>query len=404
MRILYISLPPYDKWGGGVPIYTYDLAKILSKLGHEIYYLYNWGSDLRLKPYFRKIAKEDITFLEIRNSPVNYTNYWDITLDVTNTKIERIFMQILKIYKTDIIHIQNIMGFPFRIIEVANSLKIPIVNSLHNYFYLCPKVELFTNGKTCSGPNKFKCTRCISIKREYFIKPKSIFKTIFPKNIVKKAQVIKNSFYKNYFNKITKFSITYKQRSNFSLDYVNKMQTRINYSKFILNKGIDINIAVSSRVKDIFSRQGYYEGNFITEHIGTRVTDFIRPIKSTRKNKQIIFGYAGPIAFHKGIHILIDAMEKIMNKNVRLEIYGPKDSQYAQKLIQKAEKDNRIILHGRYDRNNLTDILNSFDVVVIPPIWEDNAPQIVFESMAAKKVIIGANIGGIPDFIQDNIT
>ena len=38
---------------------------------------------------------------------------------------------------------------------------------------------------------------------------------------------------------------------------------------------------------------------------------------------------------------------------------------------------------------------------MVPPIWYDNAPQVVFEALATKTPVIGSNIGGIPDFIKD---
>ncbi|MBF0469083.1 MAG: glycosyltransferase [Desulfamplus sp.] len=66
-----------------------------------------------------------------------------------------------------------------------------------------------------------------------------------------------------------------------------------------------------------------------------------------------------------------------------------------------SKKLSSIEVHDGYDFNNLPNILCGMNYGVVPPLWYDNAPQVVFEMMAMKVPVIGANIGGIPDFVKD---
>ncbi|MBF0303670.1 MAG: glycosyltransferase, partial [Desulfamplus sp.] len=66
-----------------------------------------------------------------------------------------------------------------------------------------------------------------------------------------------------------------------------------------------------------------------------------------------------------------------------------------------SEKLNLLEIHDGYAFDNLPDILYSMNYGVVPPLWYDNAPQVVFEMMAMKVPVIGADIGGIPDFVKD---
>jgi glycosyltransferase involved in cell wall biosynthesis len=48
-------------------------------------------------------------------------------------------------------------------------------------------------------------------------------------------------------------------------------------------------------------------------------------------------------------------------------------------------------------------MLGGRDLTIVPSVWWDNAPQTVFESMACGVPVLGANIGGIPDFVKDGV-
>ncbi len=169
-----------------------------------------------------------------------------------------------------------------------------------------------------------------------------------------------------------------------------------------LSFNTDLVIAVSNAVKNVFVRNGVPENKIMVLHSGIKMAEKLEIF--AQKNdipyrNPLIFGFFGPVHPYKGVHILVEAFSKLPLGSARLVIYGTGPSHFYQSLMNKA--NSYVEFRGAFD--DLGKMLMEFDVAVIPPIWEDNAPLVVLESQAGKKPIIGANIGGIPDFVQDGV-
>jgi glycosyltransferase involved in cell wall biosynthesis len=52
-----------------------------------------------------------------------------------------------------------------------------------------------------------------------------------------------------------------------------------------------------------------------------------------------------------------------------------------------------------YDYSDIPWLLGGRDLVVVPSVWWDNAPQTVFEAFGCGVPVLGAELGGIPDFV-----
>ena len=85
-----------------------------------------------------------------------------------------------------------------------------------------------------------------------------------------------------------------------------------------------------------------------------------------------------------------------------LIVWAPLNPVYSN-LKQKIERNNNIQFKGAYNYNKLDEILNEIDVGIVSPIWHDNAPQIVFEFFSKGIPIISSNLGGMSDFVKDNV-
>jgi glycosyltransferase involved in cell wall biosynthesis len=109
--------------------------------------------------------------------------------------------------------------------------------------------------------------------------------------------------------------------------------------------------------------------------------------------------YAGNLGEHKGVHILLKAFMRIKNDNIRLNIVGKGDC--GKKLKIMAENDNRIKFHGFLEGNELSKVYKNANLTVVPSIWYDNSPMVIYESLSYGTPVIGSKIGGIPELIED---
>lgn len=106
--------------------------------------------------------------------------------------------------------------------------------------------------------------------------------------------------------------------------------------------------------------------------------------------------YFGRLAPEKGVDTLIKAANK---SGVMLEIAGTGPEEEALKAMPEAQAANIIFL-GRLDGQALVDAVQRARAIVLPSRWYENAPMSVLEAYANGRIVIGANIGGIPELVK----
>jgi len=120
-------------------------------------------------------------------------------------------------------------------------------------------------------------------------------------------------------------------------------------------------------------------------------------------DRAIIFGYIGGIVWHKGLHVLVAAFGKVKSSKVRLNIYGSihDEPEYADGIVQLAKYDARIHFKGFFDMVDSPKVMSNLSVLVVPSVYYDNFPLVVLLGQAYKVPVIGSDIGGIPESVQD---
>lgn len=112
------------------------------------------------------------------------------------------------------------------------------------------------------------------------------------------------------------------------------------------------------------------------------------------------FIYFGRLSREKGLSTLIKAAG-LAGVALRIVGTGP-DETSLHKLSDATEAD--ITFLGYLKGPALHDAVRSSRAVVLPSEWYENAPLSVLEAYALGKPVIGADIGGIPELIQDDVT
>ncbi|GAB4114344.1 MAG: glycosyltransferase family 4 protein [Candidatus Caldatribacteriota bacterium] len=123
-------------------------------------------------------------------------------------------------------------------------------------------------------------------------------------------------------------------------------------------------------------------------------------------------GIIGQLAEWKGQDILLNTAKYLIEKgykNLRFYIIGDElfknEDRYKDRLHQISKVnnlENYITFTGR--RNDIPNILYFLDIVAVCSRYPDPLPTIILESMAMGKVVIGTNIGGIPEMIVNDET
>jgi glycosyltransferase involved in cell wall biosynthesis len=108
----------------------------------------------------------------------------------------------------------------------------------------------------------------------------------------------------------------------------------------------------------------------------------------------------------KGVHLLIEACAKLPKDKFTLDIYGEAVSydgfpNYENQLHQKAVSLSNVRFHGKYSNQEVGKILASLDVVVLPSLWQENAPLTIEEAFLSKVPVIAAGWGGMQERLAE---
>ena len=112
--------------------------------------------------------------------------------------------------------------------------------------------------------------------------------------------------------------------------------------------------------------------------------------------------YIGRLSKEKGILNLIEAFSSIEGRKLFVAGDGP-EKQRIEEIIKERHLKDRIILLGHINQEEVKQYLSKARFVVVPSIWYENCPYSVMETLAIGKPVIGANIAGIPELVEDKV-
>ncbi|WP_455645977.1 glycosyltransferase family 4 protein [Methanosphaera sp.] len=181
------------------------------------------------------------------------------------------------------------------------------------------------------------------------------------------------------------------QQRNTVCDQYVKIQRKL------LNENVDLLISPSNFMINKFKENQFFN-NTSTVKIPLGIE--YKCEKSEKSYDTIDITYIGTLGKHKGVHTLIEAFKDIDNDSIRLHIIGKGYDE--EEFKEMARKDNRITFHGFIDNKDIREFYNKSNIIVIPSICYDNSPLVIYESFSTGTPVIGSNIGGIPELIEEN--
>ena len=164
----------------------------------------------------------------------------------------------------------------------------------------------------------------------------------------------------------------------------------------LLNDNVDLLISPSQFMIDKFRQNNFFKN---TRCVKIPLGVEYESKKTVKTYDTLDITYIGTLGKHKGVDTLINAFKEIEVDNLRLHIIG---KGYDEKEFKELSKDDdRIIFHGFVDNKNITEYYEMSNIVVIPSICYDNSPLVIYESFSTGTPVIGSNIGGIPELVQE---
>ncbi|MBO7609404.1 MAG: glycosyltransferase [Muribaculaceae bacterium] len=268
---------------------------------------------------------------------------------MSDRNVRNSFTATIERFHPDVVHLHNIHSYLSPLVaQIAHEHGCRVVWTMHDYKVFCPSYSCLRNGTTCDSciehPMDVVVNRCMK---------DSLIASI--------AALLES----------TKWNV------NKLAQYVDKF---ICPSQFMAKKLKDAGISSDKLAV---------------------ITNFLPDDK--RDTSSIITGradyccYIGRISHEKGIETMLDAASTLP---FTLKVAG--NGPMLQTLKEKYAHCKNIEFLGLLDSNNVTKLLRLTRFSVMPSQWWENNPLSIIESLCAGTPVVGTDIGGIPELIDNS--
>lgn len=434
MRLLtYNFLQPGDprgaaKGGGGVTIYQANLVRALQAAGHEVVCMSSgdrYDTLPGVRPARLAVRRDTIERVEVVNSPVfapAHSTFHQIGRYTVDPGLDSIPAALRARYgRFDALHFQNVEGLSagfFRALrrEYPDST---ILASAHNYNLVCPQVNLwFREHRVCTDYRDGRaCTNCLMVpdrsRHELNIRRMDAILSRLGAPREGRAMDMAKWALRAPFRLVRQLrrepigtsAPLLIQAADRARDYAAYRETNIALAREVFDRVL----AVSDRTRQVLAERGIPVERIAVCRIGTaHHGHFLRARRIASVKGGLHLGYLGYMRADKGFYFflaVLEALPEYWAEETSVTIAAPiADGHAVERLRAIAHRFRSIIIYNGYTHASLDRVLDGVNLGVVPPLWEDNLPQVAMEMVSRGIPILTSDRGGAqeiagqPDF------
>jgi glycosyltransferase involved in cell wall biosynthesis len=156
----------------------------------------------------------------------------------------------------------------------------------------------------------------------------------------------------------------------------------------------DIVTAPSRHVIDIHRKHGFFK-EVETIRVPLGIEEIAEEPPGEPDEPSIL--YVGKHFRAKGLDTLTECAGDLEDINFHFCGTGP----YDELTEECAQRHENVTYHGFVSEQELQKLRRQVSVGVVPSIWMENSPMTIYENFAAGMPVIGSDIGGIPELIEE---
>ena len=290
--------------------------------------------------------------------------------------------------RPDVVHMFHLVYLSGAVIGVFRELGVPMVYTTTDFWPICLRGTLAKpSGELSSGPDEISsnCLECRTVERILppYKPPEPERKQEFYREVAERALAGRRNEHPNMAAVRTTVARTPYLRERF-----NRMDAILAPTEFmrtmLIGNGIDPElVSVSPYGMDVSGLRG--------ARVAAPQPDSLR------------IGYIGAIRRWKGLDVLLRALGKLpKDGGTTLRICGDLrgDPKYTREVYDLAGGDPRVNFAGLFPNEEMGAELGKIDVLVVPSVWYENAPLVIYSALAAGVPVVATNLGGMAGLIQ----
>ena len=170
--------------------------------------------------------------------------------------------------------------------------------------------------------------------------------------------------------------------------------------------GADTIVSLTRWVTDLLHVNGVPRERIVESPHGVGRDGEVQRLRR-REPGRVRIAHLGRVDPVKGTRLLIQALRLASDAAVSLDIFGIVQSDGGRELLGDlqalAGSDTRIQFRAPLPPEKVIPTLAEYDVVAIPSQWLETGPLVLLEAFAAGVPVIGSDLGGITDKVDDGV-
>jgi len=387
MKIVLVVHIFFPHWRAGTEVYTLNLSRSLRESGHQLQLVcYEPSPNASTEVDAIDDRYDDLPVHRIlfrRDQPDFLLN------EYFNPAVERHLIDFYRQVQPDIVHVIHSMHLSAAAITAAQHLGIPVVCTATDFWYVCPTFRLIRADKSiCRGPTNFlQCMRCYNA--EHLLWNDAVLARLGRFDFI--AQILRPV------SRLLTATPFFSPATARNLRYILDRPQRL---REILSD-VDVLISPNKNNRRLLAENGANARNVLVQGYGLSSSAYNCGAKKVSPNLRL--AYIGTLDYAKGVHVLLEAMRLLSDKQtIELKIYGDPSvaPDYSSRLKEMAGSDERIRFSGTFPNERIAEIFSEIDLLVIPSLWYENTPLVLYSAFAAQTPVMVSKIGSLADAVH----
>lgn len=401
MRILHVGTGFRPLRRGGLVAYVEDVIDEQVRRGHDVAYLFAG----RYRPIgatrLHRWRRGPVEMLEILNSPI-HDHGRQPDLEVSEPRIERLAREAIAGFRPDVVHVQELAGLPFSLLDVARESGAVVILTLQDYFAVCPAFKLLDHeGELCLRHDDGEA--CVATTSAEARDPAALLHASLRHDLwrIRGIRRLPPDRRRPVVDALSE-AVTALARPRFRAGRGDAaaFQHRRELNVERLNR-VDRIVAMSGRVAELHAQLGVDPARLRTMRLTLASIERLRP-RMRRPGSPVTFAtLGGSESPAKGSRLLLEAARALTGTpGFRLLVLGHPEPAF----LAAARDVPEIEIHGPYAPEQLDALLDDVDVGIVPSVWEEAYGYAGVEFLAKGIPVIGNARGGIVEYVHDGET
>ncbi|UQS13060.1 glycosyltransferase [Pseudomonas sp. HS6] len=393
MKVLLTVHQFFPEFSAGTEVLTLSVARELKGRGHEVRIFTGFPATEALtdRERFDQYHYDGFLVDRFRHAYVpmgDQTSKIEIGYD--NHLAADFFQQLLKEFQPDVVHFFHLNRLGTGLIEKAVTAGVPAYYTPTDFWSICPTGQLLRcGGLTCAGPSPDAGNCAVHFAAN-----------LLPGRIAALVSAIPDSVSDSLVRLIRSPRIP-------AVPFVGEVRA--------LDKRLDRNIRRLNLLQAVIAPNRMIEslllGNGVRPEIMVRSSygiNLAQPVvvrDRTLRDRPLVLGFIGTLASHKGCHVLLEALQRFSSREVHLKIYGKQTEfpEYVAKLHRLSDGNESVTFCGTFSNEDIFNVLGGLDALVVPSVWNENTPLVVYSAQAAGCPVVASDVPGIAEAVTHDV-